>query len=387
MALPFMEQAYFMLSVFWQFFMLGWVSFGGPAAHIGYFQRHFVQKLGWLPQDRFAATLALCQFLPGPASSQLGFAIGYQRAGLGGAIAAFLGFTLPSFALMLALALLGQHYADSPVTSAVVSGLKLFALVVVADAVLTMAGQFCRQRLPLTLAVGTAAGLWLWPGLAAQFVALLAAAVVGALWLRRDSGEPGRSPAVNWPFLLLFAGLFLLLPVLARDGSARLFADFYQAGSLVFGGGHVVLPLLQNLLADSLSSEAFLTGYAAAQAMPGPMFTLATFLGAELLPQSPLLGALIATFGVFLPGFLLLLALLNGWQSLAANPRMAGAIAGVNASVVGLLLAALYQPVFVASVTGAPALAAAALGLLALRVFRCPLLVLIPAFMLLGVWL
>ncbi|WMC11263.1 chromate efflux transporter [Oceanimonas pelagia] len=376
-----------MLSVFWQFFMLGWVSFGGPAAHIGYFQRHFVQKLGWLPQERFAATLALCQFLPGPASSQLGFAIGYQRAGLGGAIAAFVGFTLPSFVLMLALALLGRQYAGSAITLAVVSGLKLFALVVVADAVLTMAGQFCRQRLPLTLAVATAAGQWLWPGLAAQFAALLTAALIGALWLRRGKGEPGHSPVLNWPFLLLFAGLFLLLPLVTNTASARLFADFYQAGSLVFGGGHVVLPLLQNLLADELSSEAFLTGYAAAQAMPGPMFSLAAFLGAELLPASPLTGALVATFGVFLPGFLLVLALLNGWQTLASNPRMAGAIAGVNASVVGLLLAALYQPVFVASITGAPALAAAALGLLALRVFRCPLLVLIPAFMLLGFWL
>ncbi|NHI00020.1 chromate efflux transporter [Oceanimonas sp. MB9] len=376
-----------MLSVFWQFFMLGWISFGGPAAHIGYFQRHFVQKLGWLPQDRFASTLALCQFLPGPASSQLGFAIGYQRAGLGGAIAAFIGFTLPSFVLMLSLALLGQHYANSPVTAALIGGLKLFALVVVTDAVLTMAGQFCRRRLTQALAVGTAALLWLWPGLAAQFVALLAAALTGAFWLKHEGTDSAPAARLSWPFLLLFSGLFLLLPLLAHGGSAGLFADFYQAGSLVFGGGHVVLPLLQSLLADTLSQEAFLTGYAAAQAMPGPMFSLAAFLGAELLPASPLIGALVATFGVFLPGFLLVLALLNGWQALAANRRMAGAVAGVNAAVVGLLLAALYQPVFVASVTGAPALAAAALGLLALRVFRCPLLVLIPAFMLLGLWL
>lgn len=376
-----------MLSVFWQFFMLGWVSFGGPAAHIGYFQRHFVQKLGWLPQDQFASTLALCQFLPGPASSQLGFAIGYQRAGLGGAIAAFAGFTLPSFLLMLALALLGQHYAGSAVTLAIVNGLKLFALVVVADAVLSMAGQFCRSRLTLSLAVGTAALLWIWPGLAAQFAALLAAGIAGAFLLTPGGDKTANKPLINWPFLLLFVLFLVLLPLLAPPGSAGLFADFYQAGSLVFGGGHVVLPLLQNLLAGELSNNAFLTGYGAAQAMPGPMFSLAAFLGAELLPASPLLGALVATFGVFLPGFLLVLAFINGWQTMAANPRMAGAIAGINAAVVGLLLAALYQPVFVASVTGAPALAAAALGLLALRAFRCPLLVLIPAFMLLGFWL
>ncbi len=376
-----------MLQVFWQFFKLGWFSFGGPAAHIGYFQRHFVQRLGWIPQDRFAATLALCQFLPGPASSQLGFAIGYQRAGLGGALAAFVGFTLPSFMLMFGLALAGHHYASQPAALAMVSGLKLFALVVVADAVLTMAGQFCRQRLTLTIAVLTAALLWLQPGLAAQFVALLAAALLGALLLQKTGGEPHQQLSPSWPFLLLFTGLLLVLPLLSLTGTAAIFADFYQAGSLVFGGGHVVLPLLQELLADSLPQDVFLTGYAAAQAMPGPMFTLASFLGAELWPATPLLGALVATFGVFLPGFLLVLALQHSWQSLAARPKMTGAITGINAAVVGLLLAALYQPVFVSSVTGAPALAAAALGLLALRTFKCPLLVLIPAFMLLGFWL
>jgi chromate transporter len=376
-----------MLHVFWQFFKLGWLSFGGPAAHIGYFQRHFVQKLGWLPQDRFASTLALCQFLPGPASSQLGFAIGYQRAGLGGALAAFVGFTLPSFLLMLGLGLAGQHYANQPAALAVVTGLKLFALVVVADAVLTMAGQFCRQRLTLTLAVLSAALLWLLPGLLGQFVVLLAAALIGALLIKREGAGPGQPIGLNLPFLLLFLGLLLVMPLLALTGTAAIFADFYQAGSLVFGGGHVVLPLLQGTLADDLSQEVFLTGYAAAQAMPGPMFTLASFLGAELLPAAPILGALVATFGVFLPGFLLVLALQHSWQALASRPVMAGAVQGINAAVVGLLLAALYQPVFISSVTGAPALAAAALGLLALRAFKCPLLVLIPAFMLLGFWL
>ncbi len=376
-----------MLHVFWQFFKLGWLSFGGPAAHIGYFQRHFVQKLGWLPQDRFASTLALCQFLPGPASSQLGFAIGYQRAGLGGALAAFVGFTLPSFLLMLGLALAGQHYASQPAALAVVTGLKLFALVVVADAVLTMASQFCRQRLTQAIAVLSAALLWLLPGLVGQFVVLLAAALVGALLLKREGAGPGQPLGLNWPFLLLFLGLLLVMPLLSLTGTAAIFADFYQAGSLVFGGGHVVLPLLQGTLADTLSQEVFLTGYAAAQAMPGPMFTLASFLGAELLPAAPILGAMVATFGVFLPGFLLVLALQHSWQALASRPVMAGAVQGINAAVVGLLLAALYQPVFVSSVTGAPALAAAALGLLALRAFRCPLLVLIPAFMLLGFWL
>src|SRR5699024_1914439 len=150
-----------MLQVFWQFFKLGWLSFGGPAAHIGYFQRQFVQQLGWMPQPQFASTLALCQFLPGPASSQLGFAIGYQDAGLFGGLAAFIGFTLPSFLLMLALALLGSHWTNQPAALAIVTGLKLFALVVVADAILTMSKQFCRQQITLTIAIITAALLWL----------------------------------------------------------------------------------------------------------------------------------------------------------------------------------------------------------------------------------
>ena len=376
-----------MLEVFWQFFKLGWISFGGPAAHIGYFQRHFVHKLGWMPQDRFASTLALCQFLPGPASSQLGFALGYQRAGLFGAIAAFIGFTLPSFLLMLGLALAGNTWANQPATLAIVTGLKLFALVVVADAVLTMAKQFCRQQSTLVIAVLSAALLWLVPSFSTQLVVLVAAALVGAWLLKVEATGPTQPLGINWPFMVVFFGLLLLMPFLSLTDTAAIFADFYRAGSLVFGGGHVVLPLLQDTLSESLSTNTFLTGYGAAQAMPGPMFSLASFLGAELHPSAPVLGALAATFGIFLPGFLLVLALQNSWHGLAARPLMAGAARGINAAVVGLLLSALYQPVFISSVTGAPALAAAAVGLLALRILRCPVWILIPLFMLLGFWL
>ena len=380
-----------MLHVFWQFFKLGWISFGGPAAHIGYFQRHFVQKLGWMPQDRFASTLALCQFLPGPASSQVGFALGYQRAGLFGAIAAFIGFTLPSFLLMLGLSLAGKAWAAQPGALAIVTGLKLFALVVVADAVWSMAKQFCRQPSTLTIAVLSAAFLWLLPSFGSQFVVLVAAALMGACLLKNEAvaeRTPPQQLTVSWPFLVVFFGLLLVMPLLSLTDTAAIFADFYQAGSLVFGGGHVVLPLLQDLLPESLSTNTFLTGYGAAQAMPGPMFSLASFLGAELHPSAPVLGALAATFGIFLPGFLLVLALQNSWQALAARPLMAGAARGINAAVVGLLLSALYQPVFTSSIStgGAPALAAAALGLLALRIWRCPIIVLIPIFMLLGFW-
>ncbi|WP_319782248.1 chromate efflux transporter [Oceanisphaera sp. IT1-181] len=387
-----------MLEVFWQFFKLGWISFGGPAAHIGYFQRHFVQKLGWIPQDRFASTLALCQFLPGPASSQLGFALGYQRAGLFGAIAAFIGFTLPSFLLMLGLALAGSAWANQPAALAIVTGLKLFALVVVADAVLSMAKQFCRQQSTLVLAVLSAALLWLVPSLSMQFVVLVAAAVIGAFLLKAEPTEQTMPLGINWPFMVVFFGLLFVMPLLSLTDTAAIFADFYQAGSLVFGGGHVVLPLLEGILLGgetaqpgALSQDVFLTGYGAAQAMPGPMFSLASFLGAELHPSAPVWGALAATFGIFLPGFLLILALQNSWHALAARPLMAGSVRGINAAVVGLLLSALYQPVFVSSISaspnGAAALAAAALGLLALRTLRCPVIVLIPVFMLLGFWL
>lgn len=376
-----------MLEVFWQFFKLGWISFGGPAAHIGYFQRHFVQQLGWMPQDRFASTLALCQFLPGPASSQLGFALGYQRAGLFGAIAAFIGFTLPSFLLMLGLALAGNAWANQPAALAIVTGLKLFALVVVADAVLSMSKQFCRQQSTLIIAVLSAALLWLLPSFISQFGVLLAGALVGSVLLKEEPGKRPQALGISWPFLALFFGLLLVMPLLSLTDTAAVFADFYQAGSLVFGGGHVVLPLLENTLPDTLAADTFLTGYGAAQAMPGPMFSMASFLGAELHPNAPVLGALAATFGIFLPGFLLVLALQHSWQALASKPVLAGAVRGINAAVVGLLLSALYQPVFVSSVTGAPALAAAAIGLLALRTLRCPVIVLIPVFMLLGFWL
>lgn len=376
-----------MLQVFWQFFKLGWLSFGGPAAHIGYFQRQFVQQLGWMPQPQFASTLALCQFLPGPASSQLGFAIGYQKAGLFGGLAAFIGFTLPSFLLMLALALLGSHWTNQPAALAIVTGLKLFALVVVADAILTMSKQFCRQQITLTIAIITAALLWLLPGIGMQFIALLGAAVAGMLLLKSTPHQTKAPLTIQWPFLGLFMGLLIIMPLLSLTDSAAVFADFYQTGSLVFGGGHVVLPLLQDSIGSELPANTLLAGYGAAQAMPGPMFSLASFLGAELLPSAPIVGALAATFGIFLPGFLLMLALQNSWHALAARPLLAGAVAGINAAVVGLLIAALYQPVFVSSVSGAPALAAAVLGLLALRQFKAPLMLLIPVFMLLGFWL
>ena len=365
--------------VFIQFLWLGCVGFGGPAAHIGYFQRAFVERLGWLTQAEFAQLLALCQLLPGPASSQLGFAIGRQRAGLGGALAAFAGFTLPSFLLLLAAAIgVGQLTANVWLDAAL-HGLKLLALVVVADAVLTMSRQFCKTALAQGIMVATAAALWWQPGLLTQLVMLAGAALLCARMGEPQTPGPQPSPAVHqphWPTLLLFALLFVGLPLLATDTASQLVADFYRAGSLVFGGGHVVLPLLAESSGQALSQQQLLTGYSLAQLVPGPMFTLASYLGAQLLPATPLAGALLATLALFLPGFLLLWALGPCWQSWLARPRLAGAVTGINAAVVGLLLAALYQPVWQSAVQVPTDLALAAVGFYLLRVIRLPILAL-----------
>ncbi|MGS3180147.1 chromate efflux transporter [Aeromonas dhakensis] len=369
--------------VFMQFLWLGCISFGGPAAHIGYFQRTFVERLGWLTQAEFAQLLALCQLLPGPASSQLGFAIGRQRAGLGGALAAFAGFTLPSFLLLLAAAIgLGQ-LGNNVWLDAALHGLKLLALVVVADAVLTMSRQFCKTTLNQGIMVATAAALWWQPGLLTQLVMLAGAALLCAHQVDH-SGTPlpsaGTVSRPHWPTLLLFALLFIGLPLLGGP-VGQLVADFYRAGSLVFGGGHVVLPLLAESAGHSLSQQQLLTGYSLAQLVPGPMFTLAAYLGAQLLPATPLGGALLATLALFLPGFLLLWAMGPCWQSWLARPRLAGAVAGINAAVVGLLLAALYQPVWQSAVLAPTDLALAAVGLYLLRALKLPILALATLLM------
>ncbi|MCC4308692.1 chromate efflux transporter [Alcanivorax marinus] len=362
-----------MWTVFREFLWLGCVSFGGPAAHVGYFHRRFVTGLGWLDEATFARLMALTQFLPGPASSQLGFAIGRHRAGLPGAVAAFVAFTLPSFLLMLALAVYAARLPDT-VLDGLARGLKWLAVVVVADAVLTLGGKFCRDGPTRALALATAVLLWAWPGIGTQLLALLAAALIGLTW--RRGGEPpatdGTATPRRGPLLAfaLIAGLLWLLPGAGLAGLAR---DFYSAGALVFGGGHVVLPLLQGLVGERLTEDAFLTGYAAAQAVPGPMFSLAAYLGALLAPGPAWLGALTAALAIFLPGFLLVLGLADAWQRLAARPALAGAVAGLNAAVVGLLLAALYDPVFRSAVQGGVDLVMVGVGFLLLRWGRVPL--------------
>lgn len=361
-----------MAEIFRQFLLLGLVSFGGPAAHVGYFHQRFVVQLQWLSEADFARLLALTQFLPGPASSQLGFAIGRVRGGVVGAFVAFVGFTLPSFLLM---ALLAMYASGLPgwLQGGVVTGLKWLAVVVVADAVWNMGTRFCTALLTWGLALGVALLLVLWPALWGQVAALLLAAAVGWYWLRPANVAPLQGKPV-WRWLPL--GLLVLLALVAVLPAGRLLGlwnDFFTAGALVFGGGHVVLPLLQELVGPQMSPDSFLTGYAAAQAVPGPMFSLAAYLGAVLLPASPWWGALLATLAIFLPGFLLVLGMMEGWQWLSSRPALAGAVAGINAAVVGLLLAALYQPVFVSAVHDGWDLLIVVAGFVVLRSKTVPL--------------
>ncbi|MXZ74427.1 MAG: chromate efflux transporter [Gemmatimonadetes bacterium] len=370
-----------MWELFWRFLALGCISFGGPVAHLGYFRTAFVDRLKWLDEAAYGRLVALSQFLPGPSSSQVGFAIGYQRAGVAGGVAVFLGFTLPSFVLLYLLAIAESTVTDTVWFGGFVKGLKLLAVVVVADAVLGMYATFCRRRLTGALCILTASALLVAPLMATQFAVLAAGALAGWRFLRAPEASPGGRLHFSWLPLTLFFLLLIGLPLLASlSPDLDLLSRFYQAGSLVFGGGHVVLPLLQQTVGDALPIDRFLLGYAAAQAIPGPMFAMSAFLGAGMSPEHALTGALIAVLGIFLPGFLLILSFHDTWETLARKPGAAGAVAGVNASVVGLLLAALYQPVFVNAVFSSLDLALAIVGFFLLRVLRLPILALVAFF-------
>ena len=372
--------------IFSRFLMLGLVSFGGPAAHIGYFRHAFVNELGWLDDKRYASFVALSQFMPGPGSSQIGFAVGYHRGGIKGAIAAFIGFTLPSFVLMYLLAVTSAQWLSHTYFQGVIHGLKLLAVVVVVDAVWTMYNQFCQRKSAKLLMLLSASLILCFPSLLMQSAILLVAALWSARYLRQDSEPPLAPLKLNYFWLVAFLGLFLLsLATMNAGGVAQLASDFYRVGSLVFGGGHVVLPLLQASVGDAVSPERFLSGYALAQAVPGPMFTLATFLGAELWIDNPPLGALVATLAIFLPGFLLMLVTLSSWDAICQRPYIAAAIAGVNAAVVGFLAAALYQPVFTSAIVSPIDMACVLLGYAGLKLFKPSIVLLVLGFAMVGV--
>lgn len=359
------------VEVFRAFLGLGLTSFGGPIAHLAYLRREFVARRGWLGDERFAELLAVCQFLPGPASSQLGFAIGLDRAGWTGALAAFAGFTLPSALLMFVLALTAPMLAPHPVTGSVVQGLKIVAVAVVAHGLLGMARSLAPDVSRAAIAA-SAMALVLWAGGAwSQWLAVLLGAMLGLALCGHVQGRvvTGQRWHVRrlaaLACILAFAtllGLSLAMPASPNADVPGLLAAFYRAGALVFGGGHVVLPLLQQSVVDPgwLDADTFLAGYGAAQALPGPMFALSAYLGASIdagLP--PAVSAAVALGAIFLPGFLLVTATLPVWTRVLAWPAAARAVAGINAAVVGLLAAALYDPLWVTAIHGPTDLAIA----------------------------
>ena len=360
------------IAVFRAFLKLGLTSFGGPIAHIGYFRNEFVARRAWLSDEDFAQLLALCQFLPGPASSQLGFAIGLVKAGWLGALAAFVAFTLPSALLLFAFATLLPQLSGV-IADAALHGLKLVALVVVAHGVVGMWRQLCPDLTRAAIAVVAAGLILLTQGALFQLAAIAVGGGAGWVFCRTvkplDGGRLRTRHGVSVGYVLLggFFVLLLGLPLFSGAGSPLLsVADaFYRAGALVFGGGHVVLPLLEETVVEPgwVSQGDFLAGYGAAQAVPGPMFTLASYLGA-LLPDGTggMLGSVTATLAIFLPGFLLLAGILPVWSRVSALPVAARVIAGVNAAVVGLLAAALYDPVFTSAARGWADIVIALLG-------------------------
>lgn len=343
------------------FLKLGLTSFGGPVAHLGYFRTEFVERRQWLDEKAYSDLVALCQFLPGPASSQVGFALGLGRAGWWGALAAWIGFTLPS-ALALILFALGVSQGSGLAQSGAVHGLKIVAVAVVAQAVWGMGKSLCTDRLRGGLAVAAALLVLAVPGATGQISALILAGMMGrwavpavavAALPHRDYGV---SKVTGVTLLVLFATLLVGLPLLASMVDAPTLsavAVFYRAGALVFGGGHVVLPLLQagTVSTGWVSSEVFIAGYGAAQAVPGPLFTFAAYLGAAMThPPGGWLGGLLMLIAVFVPAFLLVAGALPFWELLRQRANVQQAMAGVNAAVVGVLAAALYDPVWTSAI-------------------------------------
>jgi len=370
--------------VFRAFLKLGLTSFGGPVAHLGYFRDELVLRRRWMDEASYADLVGLCQFLPGPASSQVGFAMGLRRAGPVGALAAWSAFTLPSALFLIAFAYWASAF-DGPVGQAVIHGLKLVAVAVVAHAVWGMAHALAPDRSRAAIALGALLLVTLAGGAVGQIGAILLGAAAG-LWLARGADVPPppadlglrTPPAFGLAALALFASLLLGLPllVIATDWQAvALFDAFYRAGALVFGGGHVVLPLLEAEMAGPgwLSQDAFLAGYGAAQAVPGPLFTFAAYLGAAAIPEpNGLAGAAIALVGIFLPGMLVLVGALPFWDRLRQRLAAQASLRGINAAVVGILAAALYDPVWTSAIFNSYDFAVAAIAFLALVRWRVP---------------
>ncbi|ADZ89887.1 chromate efflux transporter [Marinomonas mediterranea] len=344
------------LDVFWRFLLLGFTSFGGPAAHLGYFRKEFVERLRWCDESQYSQWVALSQIMPGPGSSQVGFAIGVYRAGILGGIAAFVGFTSPSVVMMIAIASLESSFATLPYISSLIDALKLLAIVVVLDAIFGMARGFLASVNTWLIAVCAFVFILLWPYGYSGLIVVLFAGIAGTFLTVIPAVSVFHS-TVGKRLALASLALFVLLFsfAFAVTGSGSLIsylANLYQAGALVFGGGHVVLPLITESLSGIQSTEDILVGYAAAQAVPGPMFTIASYLGSTAAPlgDAVLWGAL-STLAIFLPGLLLMLVGSHYWAHWSHLKVLQKSIIAINASVVGLLFATLINPIVLTSVS------------------------------------
>lgn len=371
------------VGVFLIFIRLGLTSFGGPIAHLGYFRDEFVIRRKWISEQGYSDLVALCQFLPGPASSQVGIALGLYRAGYPGALAAWAGFTLPS-AILLILFALGMSSYGELMPSGALHGLKVVAVAVVAQAVWGMARNLCPDVVRVSIMAFAACFLLLFPAALSQIGVMGAAAIIGLLVCKPAQSERHDPPHVSLRlrtgvfWLVLFLILLLGLPLLTAiypNHVLEVVDAFYRTGSLVFGGGHVVLPLLQAVVIPTgwVSNDIFLAGYGAAQAMPGPLFTFAAFLGASMGQfPSGWEGGMLCLLAIFTPSFLLVTGALPFWEHVKGNRRIRAALSGINAAVVGLLLAALYNPVWTNAIHSPQDFGLALLGLVALIFWKLP---------------
>ncbi len=367
--------------VLFAFLKLGLTSFGGPIAHLGYFREELVVRRRWLADHTYADLVALCQFLPGPTSSQVGFSLGMMRAGWLGALCAFLGFTVPSALILLTFAFVTPAIGGM-VGAGLLHGLKIVAVAIVAQAVWGMARNLCPDRERSTIALAAVVAMAFVPGSIGMLGAIVLGAAAGPVFCRGETKPVGNRvtvPVSRWMggvSLLLFLALLVVFPLLAEQSQALAIVDrFYRAGALVFGGGHVVLPLLDAGVVRGgwVTHDAFLAGYGIAQAVPGPLFTFAAYLGAVLGPEpNGILGAGLALLAIFLPGFLVLVGALPFWDQFRSKSLAQSLMRGANAAVVGILGAALYSPVFTSAVADLRDFVVALAGFLALIVWKAP---------------
>ncbi len=386
--------------IFVSFLKLGLTSFGGPIAHIGYFRDEFVSRRKWITEQDYADLVALCQFLPGPASSQVGMALGMMRAHYLGALVAWIGFTMPSALLLIGFALSLHQWGDILPTG-VINGLKIVAVAVVAQAVWGMAKTLCNSVPKVTLMALSVMLLAYWTSIWSQVLVIALGGVIGIFICKITASE--QSPTEHIPLRISrkagtvwgvsFLVLLLLLPALAISSSqptVMLFDSFFRAGSLVFGGGHVVLPLLQAEVVPNglVNADNFMAGYGAAQAVPGPLFTFAAFLGASM-QQGPtgIVGGLIALVAIFIPAFMVTAAVLPFWHAVRTSALMQAVMAGVGASVVGILLSALYNPIWTSSIKSPLDFAAALVAFVALMHWKLSPWVVVLSGGMIGAWL